>query len=52
MIDKDLFISAIGGSFIGYLIYSFIKGLTKDFFYRMGFALGSFIGDIIELFRD
>lgn len=46
---KDIFIPAICGSFIGYLIYSFIKGLTNDMFYRIGYAIGQFIADMLKL---
>lgn len=45
---KELFIPAICGSFIGYLLYSFIKGLTNDIFYRMGYGIGQFIADILN----
>ena len=45
---KELFISAICGSFIGYLLYSFIKGLTNDIFYRIGYRIGQFIADILK----
>ena len=46
---KDLFIPAICGSFIGYLIYSFIKGLTNNMFYRIGYDIGQFIADMLKL---
>ena len=44
----EILIPAILGSFIGFLIYSFIKGLTNDLFYRLGFLIGNFIANLFK----
>lgn len=46
---KDVFILIICGSLIGHLIYLFIKGLTNDIFYRIGYAIKKSITDMLKL---
>ena len=45
---KELFISAILGSFIGYMLFSFINGVTSDFAYKTGLKTGQYINKIIR----
>lgn len=50
---ENIFIPTLCGSlvgyFIGYLIYLFIKGLTNDMFYRIGYVIGQFIANMLKL---
>ena len=45
---KELLITAILGSFIGYMIFSFINGITNDLAYKTGLKTGEYINKIIR----
>ena len=45
---KQLFKFAILGSFIGYMLWSFINGITNDLAYKTGLKTGKYINKIIR----